>query len=72
MITEKAKIAGLRLALEQCAADWSSRPGTVISAAAELNAEFQRRMQIAAEALERLNESELPPILQDCDGDLEI
>jgi len=39
------------LALTQCAADWSSKPGTVMSAAAEVQTEFQRRMQIAADAL---------------------
>jgi hypothetical protein len=38
-------------ALRECGADWSSSPGTVMGAAAELGREFKRRMQIAADAL---------------------
>lgn len=45
------KLDAATIALEQCAADWSSKPGTVMSAAAEAQAEFQRRMQIAADDL---------------------
>ena len=45
------EIERLRAALTECGADWSSKPGTVIGAATELSAEFQRRMQIATNAL---------------------
>jgi hypothetical protein len=45
------KIQRLRAALEVCGAEWTSSPGTVMSAAQELSAEFRRRMDVAATAL---------------------
>lgn len=42
----------LRAALEICAADFSSAPGTVTSVSQEIASEFQRRMQVAADALD--------------------
>lgn len=41
----------LRAALEQCAAEWKSSPGTVMGIAGELAREFKRRQQIAADAI---------------------
>jgi hypothetical protein len=40
-----------RAALQCCAADWISAPGTVAGAASQLSAEFRRRMEAAAAAL---------------------
>lgn len=45
------EIARLRAALAECAADFKSRPGTMMSCANELGTEFQRRLNLAAEAL---------------------
>lgn len=47
------EIERLRFALAECAAEWSSPPGTVMTVAADVWTEFQRRAQIAHEALER-------------------
>jgi hypothetical protein len=47
------EVVRLRAALEACAADWISVPGTVMSAAQCLASEFRRRMNIAAQALEQ-------------------
>ena len=43
-------------ALEQCGADFATRPGSVMECAAQINNEFQRRMEIASEALQVLVE----------------
>ena len=52
-IGREAEIKRLRAALEACAADWISAPGTVMGAAQELSAEFRRRMEIAHAALQQ-------------------
>lgn len=45
----------MREALEACAASWDSGPTTVSHGYALLSAEFQRRLNIAGEALAALN-----------------
>ena len=45
------EIERLTAALQACAADWISAPGTVMGAAQGLSAEFRRRMEIAHAAL---------------------
>ncbi len=45
------EIERLRAALEVCASDWISAPGTVMGAAQDLSAEFRRRMKVAYVAL---------------------
>lgn len=45
------EIERLRVALARCAAPWDSGPSTVQQAAALLGEEFQRRMNIAGEAI---------------------
>lgn len=47
----KSALARATEALTQCAAGWSSNPGTAHECGAEVTAEFQRRMEIAAAAL---------------------
>lgn len=46
-------------ALRECGANWSSPPGTVMGAVAELGLEFKRRMQIAGDAVERAEASSI-------------
>lgn len=45
------EIGRLRAALAECAADFATNPGTVMSAQVEINREFQRRMEVAGAAL---------------------
>ncbi len=47
----RAQNAEMLAALKECGADWSSSPGTVMSAQIEINQEFQRRLNIAATAV---------------------
>jgi hypothetical protein len=47
----RAQIDRLRNALSECAADYESPPGTVMSTAGHLAREFIRRQQLAADAL---------------------
>jgi hypothetical protein len=46
---------GVREALEKCAAPWDSGPTTLAEAPALLSTEFQRRLNIAGEALAALS-----------------
>lgn len=51
MLEAAGEIERLRAALAQCAAEFKTAPGTVLSAAAEVQREFARRMEIADKAL---------------------
>lgn len=44
-------------ALELCAAAYSTPPGPVVQCSAEIGREFQRRMDVAGEALSRLQDA---------------
>jgi hypothetical protein len=50
------EIERLRAALAHCAASFQAEPGTVMSTAGQVAREFQRRLQIAAEALAASNQ----------------
>jgi hypothetical protein len=47
-------------ALEQCAASFSTAPGSVAQCQSEIGAEFQRRMDIAGDALAVVGSGEQP------------
>ena len=51
----EARIEALEAALRECAATFATSPGTVGQCQSEISAEFQRRMNIAAETLAALN-----------------
>ena len=48
-----AEIEQLKAVIRECGAEWRSEPGTVMSTAGQVAREFQRRMELAANALER-------------------
>jgi len=47
----ESKLAEARKALEECASSYATPPGTIASCSDHIAREFQRRMQVAADAL---------------------